>query len=283
MASALLWESDVTGGHARALYVLILSGAVVLSSAALAQVPVADTKRETTETGIARCMTAAQTFNTATVAPTKGTQGSVAAPGAASATQTASVGAGDLTGGAGTAAGAASLTGGGSAGASVASSLSGAPAPAAAQVGSVGTGNLTGGPGAAAGTTSLGSVGSAPLSGSVGGMNFSPLLGGMGGTMGAVPGAAFNVGTAFQVLNAISGVTSALQTNSAALTTAAALIGTINSSQGGWDQNSAARLSATGLWNQTAQVAAVTLQLRNQILLSRAMAAAAAAKAMSGN
>jgi len=210
-----------------------LATVLLLAGSAFAQVPVADVQREAKETATANCMTAAQQFNTQTVAPTKGTQGSVVSPGAATAAPTAAVGATDLTGGAGTAAAITSLS-----------------------------------PGAAS-------------TGSVGSINLSPLVTSVGSVFGGAQGGAFNIGTAIQALGAISTVTTGLQANSGALTTASQTVGTLNPSQGAWDQNSAGRLAGTGIWNQAVQAAGVTMQLRNQILLSRIMAASAAANFMS--
>ncbi len=212
---------------------MIASIVVFIARAAFAQVPVADALREAKETATANCMTAAQQFNTQTVAPTKGTQGSVVSPGAATAAPTAAVGTADLTGGAGTPSAVASLS---------------------------------------SGATSSGSVAS---------INLSPLVNSLGSAFGGAQGGAFNLGTALQAFNAISAVTAGLQTNSGALTPASQTVGTLNPSQGAWDQNSAARLAGSGVWNQAVQAAGVTMQLRNQILLSRIMAASAAANFMS--
>ena len=82
------------------------------------------------------------------------------------------------------------------------------------------------------------------------------------------------------MLGAISSVSGALTTNSGALTAAAAIVGTLNPSQGAWDQNTAGRLAAIATWNQAIQAATTTAQLRNQLLLSRLSAAAAAAAMM---
>ena len=205
----------------------------LLAGSASAQVPVADVAGEAKQTATANCMTAAQQFNTQTVAPTKGTQGSVVAPGAATAAPTAAVGTADLTGGAGTPAAITSLS-----------------------------------PGAAS-------------PGSVGSINFSPLVNSIGSVFGGAQGGTFNIGTAIQALGAISAVASGLQANKSALTTASQIVGTLNPSHGAWDQNSAGRLAGTGVWNQAVQAAGLTTQLRNQILLSRIMAASAAANFMS--
>jgi hypothetical protein len=205
---------------------------LLFAGSAFAQVPVADVLREAKETATANCMTAAQQFNTQTVAPTKGTQGSVVSPGAATAAPTAAVGTTDLTGGAGTAAAVTSLS-----------------------------------PGAV-------------FTESVGSINLSPLVTSFGSVFSRAQGGAFNIGTAIETLAAISAATTGLQANSSALRSASRAVGALNPSQGAWDQNSAGRLAGTGVWNQAVQAADVTMQLRNQILLSRIMAASAAANFM---
>jgi hypothetical protein len=210
-----------------------LATVLLLAGSGFAQVAIVDVQREAMETATAKCMTAAQQFNTQTVAPTKGTLGSVVSPGAASAAPTAAVGTTDLTGGAGTAAAVTSLS-----------------------------------PGAA-------------FTGSVGSINLSPLENSIGSVFSRAQGGAFNFGTAIETLAAISVVTTGLQANSGALNTASQTVGALNPSQGAWDQNSAGRLAGTGVWNQAVQAADVTMQLRNQILLSRIMAASAAADFMS--
>jgi hypothetical protein len=224
----------MTASASPSIGAIALATACVFAGSALAQVPVADVQREAKETATASCMTAAQQFNTQTVAPTKGTQSSVVAPGAATAAPTAAVGTANLTGGAGAPSAVASLS---------------------------------------AGATSTGSVAS---------INLSPLVNSGGSAFGGAQGGAFNIGTAIQALGAIAAVTAGLQTNSGALTTASQAVGALNPSQGAWDQNSAARLAGSGVWNQAVQAADVTMQLRNQILMSRIMAASAAANFMSG-
>lgn len=203
--------------------------ACLVAGEARAQVPVADSARESTEQGIAKCMTAANTSRFATVPPSQGTQGSVAAPGAANAAATSAVGGANLTGGAG-------------------AGLSSAAANAGASSASIST---------------------------IGGVNLSVLAGS--------GGASFDIGDALQIFQAVSGVSTALRANSGALTTAGALIGSINAAQGGWDQNSGGRIAQTASWNQVAQTVMTTVQLRNQILTAHILAASAAAAAMKPN
>jgi hypothetical protein len=243
MAVSLLRDVPVSARKALKAFLLAASVSAIPSNTTFAQVPVADVARQSQETSIAKCMTAANGFNKATVPADTGTHGSVAAPAATNAASTATVGASNVTGWAGTGA-----SGAGVGGTSMAS---------------VGTGDLTGGVNVS--------------SGSIGSMNFSSLL---NGAAGAAQGAAFNIATGVQVLSALSNVSGALATNSGALTAAAAMVGTLNPSQGAWDQNTAARLAAIATWNQAIQAATTTAQLRNQLLLSRLSAAAAAAAMM---
>jgi hypothetical protein len=208
-------------------------------------------------------MTTANASRFATVTPSQGTQGSVAAPGAANAAATSAVGGADLTGGAGSGLSSAAA----SAGASASSSASSAGAPSAVSVN--GSGAPTIGQGTGVGLASSAS------SSTIGGVNLSALAGS--------GGASFNIGNALQIFQAVSGVSTALQTNSGALTTAGALIGSINAAQGGWDQNSGGRIAQTASWNQVTQTVMTTVQLRNQFLAAHILAASAAAAAMKPN
>lgn len=214
-------------------FLIFLAQACLVAGEARAQVPVSDSARESTEQGIAKCMTTANASRFATVSPSQGTQGSVAAPGAANAAATSAVGGADLTGGAGS---------------GLASSVAANSGPTASSAANIGN---------------------------VSGVNLSPLSGSSG--------ASFNIGNALQIFKAVSGVSTALQTNSGALTTAGALIGSINAAQGGWDQNSGGRIAQTASWNQVAQTVMTTVQLRNQILTAHILAASAAAAAMKPN
>lgn len=232
---------------------------------ARAQVPMADAARESTEQGIAKCMTTANASRFATVSPSQGTQGSVAARGAANAAATSAVGGADLTGGAGSGLSNAAANAG--VGASSVASSAGSGAPSAVSLNGSGASNVGQGTGA--------SLASPASISTIGGVNLSALTGS--------GGASFNIGNALQIFHAVSGVSTALQTNSGALTTAGALIGSINAAQGGWDQNSGGRIAQTASWNQVTQTVMTTVQLRNQILAAHILAASAAAAAMKPN
>ena len=189
-----------------------LALACLVATEARAQVPVADAARQSTEQGIAKCMTAANASRFASVSPSQGTQGSMAAPGAANVAATAPVGGADLTGGAGSGLSSTATN----AGAGASSPASSAGTAAASSLNESGTANV--GQGAGAGV-------SAASTSTIGGVNLSVLAGS--------GGASFNIGNALQIFKAVSGVSTALQTNSGALTSAGALIGSINAAQGG--------------------------------------------------
>ena len=212
-------------------------------AAALAQVPTSDVARQVQENCIQTHTTSEKATSAAAVPSDQGIQTSNASPGAATGAPTASVGSADLTGGAGSGLGSIASAGDASSAASSSSSI-------AAGGSSVSTPSL-------GGTTSGGLTVSA--FNNVGGINMSSLVG--------VSGSGFNVGTLVQAITAGAAVTSALQGNSGTLTGAGAIIGTINSSHGGWDQNSAARVAQTANWNQVTQAFATAAQMRNLMLM----------------
>ncbi|WP_245472527.1 hypothetical protein [Rhizobium jaguaris] len=86
-----------------------------------------------------------------------------------------------------------------------------------------------------------------------------------------------NVG---QAVSGMAAVTSAITANTATLKTQATTIGTANSLQGAFDQNTTARLSGAQVWNQAIQATTTTVQLRNQHLIDQAAAESAASKVM---
>lgn len=243
---------------------LIVLALASLAEGANAQVAVIDAAREKAEQGVAKCMTTANASRFATVSPTKGTQGSVAAPGAANAAATSAVGGADLTGGAG--AGLATAANAG-ASASTASNSAGSGASGAASLAGSGASNSGQGTGAVLASSATASA--------IGGVNLNGLADSRG--------ASLSLGAALQIFKAVSGVSTALQNNSAALTAAGGLIGSINAAQGGFDQNSGARIAQAASWNEVAQTVMTTAQLRNQILIAHVLAASAAAAAMKPN
>jgi hypothetical protein len=212
-------------------------------AAALAQVPTSDVARQVQENCIQTHTTSEKATSAAAVPSDQGIQTSNASPGAATGAPTASVGSGDLTGGAGSGLGSIASAGD-------ASSAAGSSSSIAAGGSSVSTPSL-------GGTTSGGLTVSA--FNNVGGINMSSLVG--------VSGSGFNVGTLVQAITAGAAVTSALQGNSGTLTGAGAIVGTIDSSHGGWDQNSAARVAQTANWNQVTQAFATAAQMKNLMLM----------------
>ncbi|WEO70169.1 hypothetical protein [Rhizobium rhizogenes] len=83
-----------------------------------------------------------------------------------------------------------------------------------------------------------------------------------------------------QVVSALAAVASAISANTSTLKNQATAIGTANSLQGAFDQNTAVRLSGAQIWNQTIQAVTTTGQLRNQRLVDQAAAESAATKVM---
>jgi hypothetical protein len=83
-----------------------------------------------------------------------------------------------------------------------------------------------------------------------------------------------------QVVNALAAVAVAINANTSTLKTQAIAIGTANSLQGAFDQNTTARLSGAQIWNQAIQAVTTTVQMRNQRLIDQAAAESAAMKVM---
>ena len=190
------------------LAAFVLVGSI---SPTLAQVPVNDAQRTSTETQTARCMERAKSYKQSTVKPTDGIKGSVATPGGAGA------------------------------------------------IPDIGNGGI---------------LGTALSAGSIGGMDLAKLLA-AGGML-----ASLKSEKAGKVTNALALVTAALQTNQLALTNQGGQIGQVTTIQGGFDQNSAARLAGASVWGQAVQAGTTTLDLRNQQLMDQIARAASAAKVM---
>lgn len=106
---------------------------------------------------------------------------------------------------------------------------------------------------------------------SVGGIDLSAIM----MTAGAI--AAVKARNAGEALGAIAATTAAISANQAALAAQGQSIGSAETVQGAFDQNSALRLSGAGLWNQAIETGNTTLKLRNQALLDEAAAASKAA------
>jgi hypothetical protein len=200
--------------------VFFAAGAIaLLSSAAIAQVPVADAPRGTTEKGIADCTAKARQYKSQTLSPTQGVKGSVATPG---------------DGGTGSNAGSASV--------------SGVNAPASRTVANVDLSNLTSASSVSSGAATAGGV---------------------------------SVGAVNQATSSLSATGGAMSQNVNALNGLGASIGSVNTAQGGWDQNSASRMGAASVWGQAIQLGTLILQLRNQALMQRTMASSQTAVVMS--
>lgn len=83
-----------------------------------------------------------------------------------------------------------------------------------------------------------------------------------------------------QVVNALAAVAAAISANSSTLKSQQTAIGTDNSLQGAFDQNTATRLSGAQIWNQAIQAVTTTVQMRNQRLVDHAAAESATTKIM---
>lgn len=229
---------------------LIITTCLIATAGAHAQTAVRDSAHYSQETGITDCTTAIKKSNQDTVAPTRGVKGSVATQGGATGAPTQQVGSADLTGGAGQGVGEYAAVGAApepSGPAADVTPSSGTQTPSAAVIASFGN---------------------------VGGIDLSPLLN--------VQGAGVDIGNTLQVVKAGLAVANALQGNNQTVTAATAAIGTINTSHGGWDQNSAARVAQTAAWNQVLQAATTSTQLRNQHLFAEIRGATALAALMHG-
>nr|WP_181377332.1 hypothetical protein [Ochrobactrum sp. LM19]AJW30001.1 hypothetical protein pLM19O2_p56 [Ochrobactrum sp. LM19] len=106
----------------------------------------------------------------------------------------------------------------------------------------------------------------------VGGVDLSAIM----FTAGAI--AAIKARNSGEALGAIAATTAAIAANQAALAAQGQSIGSADTVQGAMDQNSAARLSSTNVWNQAIEAGNTTLKLRNQALLDEAAAASKAAR-----
>jgi hypothetical protein len=114
-----------------------------------------------------------------------------------------------------------------------------------------------------------------PLSGtSVGNADLSILLA-VGQSVQALK--TKNVG---QVVSALATVAATISANSSTLNRQQNAIGTANSLQGAFDQNTAVRLSGAQIWNQAIQAVTTRVQIRNQRLVDQAAAESAATKVM---
>jgi len=97
---------------------------------------------------------------------------------------------------------------------------------------------------------------------------------------GAQTASSLNLGTVAQAVGALSGVTTALQSNHSNTQAASAMMGNLALSQLAWNQNSGARINNGAMWNQLIMTAVMTAQLFNQRTLQTTGGASAAANAL---
>ncbi|MBA8904149.1 hypothetical protein [Phyllobacterium sp. P30BS-XVII] len=103
----------------------------------------------------------------------------------------------------------------------------------------------------------------------------------LGSIMGVASSiAALKSKNAGNVINALSAVSGAIQQNKTDLEGQGQAIGSVNSIQGAFDQNSSGRLSEAGIWGQAVQSGTTRLQMQNQQLLDQTAAASATSNIM---
>ncbi|WP_349963404.1 hypothetical protein [Rhizobium sp. ZPR3] len=125
------------------------------------------------------------------------------------------------------------------------------------------------------GQVSGASVSGSPLSGTTIGNSDLAILLAVGQGVAALK--TKNVG---QAVNALAAVAAAISSNRSTLKTQQNAIGTANSLQGAFDQNSTVRLSGAEIWNQAIGAVNTTVQMRNQRLIDAAAAESAATSVM---
>jgi hypothetical protein len=177
---------------------LSLLGALV-TTGALAQVPVNDAARLKEEDKTARCMLRSRTYKDNTVKPTEGVKESVVAPKAGGASMNAGV-----------------------------------------------SNVITPG----------------PTTGVVNGVDVGALVGGTLGVINAVQGK--NYAAMAQSIGALAAV---IEANMQGLNQGQTQIGSVQSLQGAWDQNSQARVGTVGIWGQAIQAGSMRLQYENDKLI----------------
>jgi hypothetical protein len=177
---------------------LPLLGALV-TTGALAQVPVNDAARLKEEDKTARCMLRSRTYKDNTLKPTEGVKESVVAPKAGGASMNAGV-----------------------------------------------SNVITPG----------------PTTGIVNGVDVGALIGGTLGVINAVQGK--NYAAMAQSIGALAAV---IEANMQGLNQGKAQIGSVQSLQGAWDQNSQARVGTVGIWGQAIQAGSMRLQFENDKLI----------------
>jgi hypothetical protein len=179
-------------------FALSLLGALV-TTGALAQVPVNDAARLKEEDKTARCMLRSRTYKDNTLKPTEGVKGSVVAPKAGGASMNA------------------------------------------------GVSNV---------------LGPGQTSGVVNGVDVGALVGGTLGVIGAIQGKDYAA-----MAQSIGALAAVIEANMQGLDQGKAQIGSVESLQGAWDQNSQARIGTVGIWGQAIQAGSLRLQFENNKLI----------------
>jgi hypothetical protein len=102
----------------------------------------------------------------------------------------------------------------------------------------------------------------APTAGVVNGVDVGALVGGTLGVIGAIQGK--NYAAMAQSIGALAAV---IEANMQGLNQGKAQIGSVQSLQGAWDQNSQARIGTVGIWGQAIQASSIRLQYENDKLI----------------
>jgi len=150
----------------------------------------------------------------------------------------------------------------------------------AGQAAQVGTDNLTGATaasgsaGGSAGGVTPPSVANVGVNGTVNGIDLSGVMQ-TAGSIGALK--AKNLA---QTLSSLSAATTAIEGNQSNWQGISGAIGSDNTIQGAFDQNSGTRIGSAAAWNQAVEVGNVGLGLQNQRLTDKAAGAAATSKTM---
>jgi hypothetical protein len=132
-----------------------------------------------------------------------------------------------------------------------------------------------------AGNALVTGVGASGSSGVVSGIDFSKLP--VISASGVQNVGGLSLSAIAQAVNALTQVKGALQSNHANTLSAAAMMGALALSQSSWNQNTAARISSGGMWNQIVMTAVMTAQLFNQRTLQMTAGSSAAAGGMTFN
>jgi hypothetical protein len=101
-----------------------------------------------------------------------------------------------------------------------------------------------------------------PTAGVVNGVDVGALVGGTLGVIGAIQGK--NYAAMAQSIGALAAV---IEANMQGLNQGKAAIGSVDSLQGAWDQNSQARIGTVGVWGQAIQAGSIRLQYENDKLI----------------